>query len=89
MQALLVYCLFKKYMNYVETGRIAKSISRYSFGIYLVHPVFINFVYKVLNITPTNFPLLGVGPAIVLLWILVFGAYWFASCVMMKNLVLK
>ena len=59
IQALSVFCLFKKYMDNIHVGRLAKSISRCSFGIYLVHPFFINLLYKMMNITPTNFPSAG------------------------------
>lgn len=83
-QALSIFCLFKKYMDNVYVGKIAKSISRCSFGIYLIHPVFINFLYKMMDITPTNFPLLGIGIAIPLLWLLVFILSWGGTFVILK-----
>ena len=88
-QALSIYCIFKKYMNRVQVGNIAKSISRCSFGIYLVHPFFINFLYKMMNITPTNFPVLGVEFAIPLLWSFVFLISWGTAFVLLKVPVLK
>lgn len=84
IQALSVFCLFKKYMDAVHVGKLAKSISRCSFGIYLIHPFFINLLYKMMNITPTNFPLLGIGFAIPLLWLLVFILSWGGTFIMLK-----
>ena len=84
IQALSVFCLFKKYMDAVHVGKLAKSISRCSFGIYLIHPFFINLLYKMMNITPTNFPLLGIGFAIPLLWLFVFILSWGGTFIMLK-----
>ena len=84
IQALSVFCLFKKYMDSMHVGRLAKSISRCSFGIYLIHPFFINLLYKMVDITPTNFPLLGIGFAIPLLWFIVFLLSWGATFIMLK-----
>lgn len=89
IQALSVFCLFKKYMDGVHVGKLAKSISRCSFGIYLIHPFFINLLYKMMNITPTNFPLLGIGFAIPLLWLLVFILSWGGTFIMLKVPVLN
>ncbi len=82
IQALTVYCLFKKY-NGKPLGRISKCISSCSFGIYLIHPVFINLLYKAMNITPTNFPG-GVVCGIILLWAVVFLFSWGTTWVMKK-----
>ena len=84
IQALSVFCLFKKYMDSIHVGRLAKSISRCSFGIYLIHPFFINLLYKMMNITPTNFPLFGIEFAIPLLWFIVFLLSWGGTFIMLK-----
>lgn len=84
IQALSVFCVFKKYMDSIHVGRLAKSISRCSFGIYLIHPFFINLLYKMVDITPTNFPLLGIGFAIPLLWFIVFLLSWGGTFIMLK-----
>lgn len=89
IQALSVFCLFKKYMDSVYVGNLAKSISRCSFGIYLIHPFFINELYKMMDITPTHFPFLGIGFAIPLLWILVFVLSWGGTFIMLKIPVLS
>lgn len=84
IQALSVFCIFKKYMDNVCVKKMAKSISRCSFGIYLIHPFFINLLYKMMKITPTSFPLVGTGTAILLLWFLVFVLSWGVASVMLK-----
>jgi len=82
IQALTVYCLFKKY-NRKQLGRILECISSCSFGIYLIHPVFINLLYKAIDITPTNFPG-GVVCGIILLWTVIFLFSWVTTWVMKK-----
>lgn len=84
IQAISVFCLFKKYLSSVQVGKLAKSISRCSFGIYLIHPFFINVLYKMLDVTPTNFPIIGIGFAIPLLWLLVFILSWGGTFLMLK-----
>lgn len=84
IQALSVFCIFKKYMDNVCVKKMAKSISSCSFGIYLIHPFFINLLYKMMKITPTSFPLVGTGTAILLLWFLVFVLSWGVASVMLK-----
>jgi len=62
-------------------GKWLKSISRCSFGIYLIHPFFVNIIYKVMHITPTSVPIvLG----IILLFTIVFGAAWFSTWIITK-----
>lgn len=89
LQAISIYCIFKTYFNGFHVGKMVKSISRCSFGIYLIHPFFINFLYKVLNVTPTNFLSIRVEAAIPILWFLVFIVSWGMSFVMLKVPVLK
>lgn len=45
-----VFMFFKKHFNksFKKDG-IVINISNYSFGIYLVHPIFLNLLYKVFN----------------------------------------
>ena len=44
----------------------------------------INLLYKMVDITPTNFPLLGIGFAIPLLWFIVFLLSWGGTFIMLK-----
>lgn len=53
-------CMFiifkdKKWNISERLKRIIFSISNNSFGIYIIHPLFINIVYKVLKLTPSKF----------------------------------
>lgn len=63
-------------------------LDRLCFGVYLVHPVFINFLYKFVKITPLNagklYPV-----AIVLFWILFSLCSFLSSWVMSKIKPLK
>ena len=81
VQAVSIYLLFKNGVN-SENSRIVKSISRCSFGIYLIHPFFINLFYKVLDITPTSFGVIIFS--IPVLWAAVFLLSWFATWVLIK-----
>lgn len=53
----------------LKYGRICKFICANSFAIYLVHPIFINIIYKVFLITPLSFP---TGFGIIILSLIVF-----------------
>lgn len=55
--ALLAFLLFKTYLErpFSPRGLVAKA-SSYSFGVYVLHPVFLNVAYKVLGIGPWSLP---------------------------------
>ena len=69
-QAIAVYMFFMKVADGRKLNRFIKSIGTCSFGIYLIHPFFINLLYKMLKITPTNFLITPIS--LPLLWIVVF-----------------
>lgn len=48
-----------------ETSVRFDTLSELSFGVYLFHAVFINFIYKVLHLTPSIIP-------VPLIWVIVF-----------------
>lgn len=48
--AASIFCLFKS--RDVNIGRLS-FIAKYSFGIYIIHPVFINIVYKFFGFNPS------------------------------------
>jgi len=57
--AILIFSLFQ---NIRLPERIIPAIwklDRLCFGVYLIHPLFINFVYKVFNVTPVSFESYG------------------------------
>lgn len=65
---------------------ICKSIVRCSFGIYLLHPVFINFIYKVAGITPRSMPIIL---GIVILYFCVLLLSWVSTIILKKLPVLR
>ena len=81
-QAIAVYMFFMDVAESSKLNKIIKSISDCSFGIYLIHPFFINLLYKVLRITPTSF--MAIYISIPLLWIIVFCVSWIGTLTMKK-----
>lgn len=69
-----------------QEGKILKSISKCSFGIYLIHPFYVNIFYKVFHITPTCMPIVF---GILILFLIVFVLSWISTWVVMKLPVLK
>ena len=59
--------LFSLALNYCrdEPRRFDKTLSELSFGVYIFHAVFINFIYKFLHLTPETM-------TIPVMWLLVF-----------------
>lgn len=51
--AALIFLFIKE--TKINSNQYIWKIDRMCFGVYLVHPVFINFTYKFLHITPLNF----------------------------------
>ena len=78
--AIFICFLTNKKFNGSE-GKWLKSISRCSFGIYLIHPFFVNIIYKVMHITPTSVPIIF---GIILLFTIVFGAAWISTWIITK-----
>lgn len=81
-QAIAVYMYIMNVAKSRKLNKIIKSIGDCSFGIYLIHPFFINLLYKSMRITPTNF--LEVYFSIPLLWIIVFCVSWIGTLVLKK-----
>lgn len=51
--SLMLFLLFRRFLTAdIKECRFADLVSRYSFGIYLVHPIFLNGIYKVLHWIP-------------------------------------
>lgn len=59
--AALIFQFIKNKVH--KERKIVVCFSKASFGIYLIHPVIMNVLYKVLNIQPTMFPALLAIPA--------------------------
>lgn len=55
--AAMVFVLVKKHANHpMKSGGLAITLSTLSFAIYVLHPVIVNFMYKVLDLTPNFLP---------------------------------
>ena len=78
--AVFVFFITNHRMN-IQEGRVLKSISRCSFGIYLIYPLYVNIFYKVLHIAPTSFPIVF---GIAFLFVIVFAASWASAWIMTK-----
>ena len=51
--SIAVFCLFIGAKS--KNTELLWKIDRLCFGVYLIHPVFINFIYKFLKLTPIAF----------------------------------
>jgi len=65
--SLIPIAFYSLALNYCkdESRRLDKFLSELSFGVYIFHAVFINFIYKVLHLTPTTM-------SVPLMWLIVF-----------------
>ena len=70
-----------KTINHVE-----QSISKTSFAIYLVHPFYINLIYKGFHITPIYF---SVGIGILILYMNVLFLSWITGFILKRILIVK
>ena len=82
---MLSVCLFllvkNKEFNWSEkTKKILYNITENGFGIYLIHPFFINIIYKVIKITPLDcrYPVLSIPLFVVLFFVLSYLFTWIA-----------
>lgn len=83
--AIFVYFKSNEPINW-STGKIGSSISRCSFGIYLLHPFYINILYKVVGITPRTFRIcIGVP----VLFIVVFLLSWITTALLKRIPLIK
>lgn len=55
--AVMALCIFSLFRNGIRGGcsEILWKIDRLCFGVYLVHPVFIHFIYRFVKSTPVSF----------------------------------
>lgn len=62
-------------------GNMCRIVGKYSFGIYLIHPFFINLIYKVIGFTPLSIP---VALGIPVLFVVVFALSLAGAAVLQK-----
>lgn len=81
--AVAVYVLVKSAVRDDKAlGAFWHSVSECSFAVYLVHPFYINLIYKVFDITPRNF---GLFLGVPLMFIVVFMISW-ATALMLRKI---
>lgn len=56
--AVAAFAIFSLCKNIKKESRIINFVAPLTFGVYIMHPVFINFCYKVFHITVENYPLI-------------------------------
>lgn len=86
MIVLIAIGLFTLMMNYSGKSKLVTTLGNLSFTIYLIHPLFINIILKLLKINPSRYPVLIV---IVVMLIAVPIASVFFSYLLCKIRILK
>lgn len=70
----------------MRSGGLAASIAKYSFAIYLVHPIFANLLYKGIGWAPSYF---SIGVFEVITFLLIFIPSFLLSIVLKRIPVLR
>lgn len=88
--AISLFGLFQRVIN-IKNRKVLWKIDRLCFGVYLIHPLFIQFFYRVFAFTPIRFSNYQIGT--VLIWgivcMLSFGLSWIANKIpVMKKYIL-
>ena len=68
-----IFLYFKDFLDIKINGlkgKIMRLLSSYSFGIYLIHPFFMNVLYKAFSFIPTKFPGIVGIPLFMLIFII-------------------
>ena len=68
VQSVSVFLFFREIFKDAKLGKMIVLLSSCSFAIYIIHPFWINMIYKVFKITPLSMP---IGLGIIVLWIMV------------------
>ncbi|GEM_PF-870531 len=85
--SVAIFVFFKTNDNIrLGENKIGSSISKCSFGIYLLHPFYINILYKMVGVTPRSFPII-VG--ILLLFLAVFALSWVTTAIIKRIPIIK
>lgn len=86
IQSVSVFMLVRILFENSKISNAMKTISVCSFGIYLIHPFWINLIYKVFKITPLSMP---IGAGIAVLFAVVFALSFCTAFVMRRIPVIK
>ena len=85
--AAYIFLLFKSKADQpMRSGGLAASIAKYSFAIYLVHPIFANLLYKGIGWAPSYF---SIGVFEVITFLLIFIPSFLLSIVLKRIPVLR
>lgn len=89
IQSISVFMLLKIVFEHRETTHLVEAVSKYSFGIYLIHPFWINLIYKVLKITPLSMPIgIGIVVMFAIVFVLSFISAWLVKRLpVIKNII--
>lgn len=88
--AISLFGLFQNMINMKESKKLWK-IDRLCFGVYLIHPLFIQGFFRVIGFTPMKFNIYQIGTVLIcgIVIVLSFGFSWGANKVpMMKKYIL-
>jgi surface polysaccharide O-acyltransferase-like enzyme len=55
---MITFCIFCFLRQYIVSDKIFDLVSKQVFGMYLIHPLFLNVFFKFLKITPEKYPLI-------------------------------
>ena len=80
--SVAIFCLFMGAKS--EKTELLWKIDRLCFGVYLIHPVFVNFIYKFLRFTPVTFS--GLYPVVTFAFWLLFVIGSFAGAWIMYQI---
>ena len=82
MQAVSIFIFARQNLNLLKINFVLSNISRCSFAIYLIHPIWGNLFFKMLNFTPLLFPSPLIG--IIIISLIIFCLSWILSYLMIK-----
>ena len=80
--SLFVFIKHRCNSKEIQITKLVKAISYCSFGIYLIHPFWINLLYKLIGITPLSMPI-GIGIVVLFVGVLALSM---ASALIVKKI---
>ena len=86
LESILIFKLFSSGKINMKCNTILNSISKYSLGIYLIHPFYLNLLYKIIKILPDTMPIL-IGELAI--WIYAITLSLISSIILYKIPIIK
>lgn len=81
IQSVSVFMFFKEFCFNKRIGKLLDLICKCSFGIYIIHPFWINMLYKVIKFTPLT---MNIGIGILVCFIVVFVLSFVTTLIMKR-----